>query len=339
MMNPFMSCGARLPVYALFAAAFFPENGQLIVFILYGTGILAAILTGLVLRHTLLKGTPSPFVMELPPYRWPTLQSISIKSWERLKGFILNAGKLIVPMVLILNILNTMGTDGSFDHADQESSVLSQIGQTLTPIFQPMGIEPGNWPATVGIFTGILAKEAVVGSLNALYSQMLDSTLVEQEESFDLTQSLFTAWQTIPDNLMTLTSHLLDPLGLDLGDLSDKTAVAERQKVKQATYSIMQSHFPNTASAFAYLLFILLYAPCVAATAAIYKETHAGWALFIICWTTGIAYLSASTFYQIATIEEHPSASINWIMGCLLALSISFLSLRWKGNRMIQREK
>jgi len=112
MMNPFMSCGARLPVYAIFAAAFFPTGGQNLVFGLYLIGIGFAVITGLVLKSTLLKGEITPFVMELPPYHMPTVRGVVLRAWERLKTFILRAGKIIIPVVVILSFLNSMGTDG-----------------------------------------------------------------------------------------------------------------------------------------------------------------------------------------------------------------------------------
>lgn len=108
-MVPFMSCGARLPVYVLFAAAFFPENAQNVVFGLYLIGITVAILTGLALKHTLLEGEATPFIMELPPYHLPTFKGVLIHAWDRLKNFIMRAGRVIVPMVLVLNVLNTVG--------------------------------------------------------------------------------------------------------------------------------------------------------------------------------------------------------------------------------------
>ena len=138
MMNPFMSCGARLPVYALFAAAFFPVGGQNLVFGLYLFGIVVAVLTGLIMRYTLLRGSPTPFLMELPAYHLPTLRGGYTKTWERLKTFIVNAGKVIVPMVLVLNVLNSVGIDGSFGQENSDKSLLSEIGRQLTPAFQPM---------------------------------------------------------------------------------------------------------------------------------------------------------------------------------------------------------
>ena len=123
MMNPFMSCGARLPVYALFAAAFFPIGGQNIVFGLYILGILAAILTGLVMKKTLLKGEVSHFIMELPPYHLPRLKGVLIRTWERLQAFLWKAGRVIVLMVMILGLLNSLSFDGSFGDQDSERSV------------------------------------------------------------------------------------------------------------------------------------------------------------------------------------------------------------------------
>ncbi len=333
LMNPFMSCGARLPVYALFAAAFFPVGGQNLVFGLYLFGIVVAVLTGLIMRHTLLRGNPTPFLMELPAYHLPTLQGVYTKTWERLKTFIFNAGKVIVPMVLVLNVLNSLGTDGSFGRENSDKSVLSEIGRTLTPLFRPMGIAHDNWPATVGIFTGVLAKEAVVGTLDALYSQMAVSDQPEEDKNFDLQQALLEACQTVPNNLMAIADKLLDPLGLGIANISDQAAAAEQQQVKLDTFGVMQVHFDGQIGAFAYLLFILLYAPCVAATAAIYKETNGGWALFVVCWTTFVAYLTATLFYQGMTYAQHPSSAIGWILALTIIFAGVLFLLRFYGVR------
>ena len=333
LMNPFMSCGARLPVYALFAAAFFPVGGQNLVFGLYLFGILVAVFTGLIMRHTLLQGEPTPFLMELPTYHLPTLRGIYIKTWDRLKTFIFNAGKVIVPMVLVLNILNSLGTDGSFGRENSEKSVLSQIGRVLTPVFQPMGIHEDNWPATVGIFTGVLAKEAVVGTLDALYSQMAADAEQADEQAFDLQLALLAACRTVPDNLAEIADRLLDPLGLGIANVNDVSAAAEQQEVKLATFGVMQNQFDGQVGAFAYLLFILLYAPCVAATAAIYRETSTGWTLFVVSWTTFLAYLTATLFYQGMTFAEHPGTAGFWF-ALLTLMFVAIISLlRFYGVR------
>ncbi len=328
LMNPFMSCGARLPVYALFAAAFFPVGGQNLVFGLYILGIAVAVLTGLIMRHTLFKGESAPFIMELPAYHMPTMRGVFIRTWDRLKSFLFNAGKVIVPMVLVLNFLNALGMDGSFGQENSNKSVLSEIGRSLTPAFKPMGIEKDNWPATVGIFTGVLAKEAVVGTLDALYSQLgaADSSTANKAP-FNLNQALIDACLTVPKNLQDVADNLLDPLGLNIGTVDDMAAAASEQEVNTGTFAAMQQSFDGKAGAFAYLLFILLYAPCVAATAAIYRETNINWTVFVLFWTTGIAYMTATIFYQAMTYSRHPDYSLVWIAGLILAFSAVLLGL------------
>ncbi len=328
LMNPFMSCGARLPVYALFAAAFFPVGGQNIVFGLYLLGIVVAVLTGLIMRHTLFKGKSAPFIMELPAYHMPTLRGVFLKTWDRLSSFLFNAGKVIVPMVLVLNFLNAIGTDGSLGHENSNQSVLSSIGKSLTPVFKPMGISNDNWPATVGIFTGVLAKEAVVGTLDALYSQM-GSVNVEPENksAFDLNEALFNAVNTIPVNFRKIADNILDPLGLDIGNVQNVEAAASEQEVKTATFGAMQLSFDGKVGAFAYLLFILLYTPCVTATAAIFRETNLNWTMFVVLWTSGIAYMTAVVFYQAATYSQHPAYSLTWISGLVFVFLSCLLGL------------
>jgi ferrous iron transport protein B len=338
LMNPFMSCGARLPVYALFAAAFFPVGGQNLVFGLYLLGIAVAVLTGLIMRHTLFKGESAPFIMELPPYHLPTLHGVFIRTWDRLKSFLFNAGKVIVPMVLVLNFLNALGTDGSFGQENSNKSVLSEIGRGLTPAFKPMGIEKDNWPATVGIFTGVLAKEAVVGTLDALYSQLATTDAAPSDKaSFNLKDALVAACSTVPENLSAIADNLLDPLGLNIGSIDDMTSAASEQEVKTDTFAAMQHSFDGKAGAFAYLLFILLYAPCVAATAAIYRETNTGWTLFVVFWTTGIAYMTATIFYQVMTYSQHPEYSLVWISGLIIAFLLVLVGLWLTGKNTVAK--
>jgi ferrous iron transport protein B len=328
MMNPFMSCGARLPVYALFAAAFFPVGGQNIVFGLYLIGIGFAVLTGLMLKSTVLQGEITPFVMELPPYHLPTAKGILLRTWDRLKTFMFRAGKIILPVVAVLSFLNTLGTDGTFGNEDSDKSALSAIGRSITPAFAPMGLSEENWPAAVGIFTGIFAKEAVVGTLDALYSQM-DAAPQDSEAQapFKLAGGIGDALATIPENLIGLADLVLDPLGLSIGDVSSLETAAEAQAVELATFGSMVKLFDGRIGAFAYLLMILLYIPCVAATAAIYRETNLRWTLFACAWTAGLAYGAATLFYQIATIGRHPASSLTWIavLGALFAAVVFFM--------------
>ena len=319
MMNPFMSCGARLPVYALFAAAFFPVGGQNLVFGLYLIGIGFAVVTGLVLKNTLLKGEITPFVMELPPYHMPTAKGVLLRAWDRLKAFMFRASKVLIPIIVILSFLNSMGTDGSFGNEDSDKSVLSAVGKSITPVFSPMGLAQENWPATVGIFTGIFAKEAVVGTLDAMYTQIGAAAAAEagaeegETEGFDFWAGIGESFTTIPDNLMEVADTLLDPLGISVGDVSTVEGAAEELEVAVGTFGAMARLFDGKIGAFAYLLFILLYFPCVAAIAALYRETNLRWTMFAGAWTTGLAYMAAVMFYQIATFGRHPVSSLMWL--------------------------
>ncbi len=333
-MTPFMSCGARLPVYALFAAAFFPVGGQNMVFALYLLGIAVAILTAFALRRTLLPGEGSPFVMELPPYQWPTLRGLLIHTWARLKGFVVKAGRIIVPMVLVLNVLNSLGTDGSFGHQESQDSLLSAVGRTIAPAFAPMGLSEENWPAAVGVFTGVLAKEAVVGTLDALYSQLGAGPAARDEaEAFVLGDALVEAFASIPANLAGLADAALDPLGIDIGDVRDAAAAAETQEVALGTFGAMAQLFDGQVGAFAYLLLILLYFPCVAVLGAVYREAGGRWAAFIAVWSTGLGYGASTLYYQLATFSRHPSQSLIWSVVIIGALALGLALMRRIGAR------
>jgi len=339
MMAPFMSCGARLPVYALFAAAFFPVGGQNLVFALYLIGIGLAILTGLVLKTTVLQGETAPFVMELPPYHMPTLKGMLLRTWDRLKAFLFRAGKVIVAVVVVLSFLNSWGTDGSFGNEDSDRSVLAEIGRSITPVVEPLGIQEDNWPATVGMFTGIFAKEAVVGTLDALYSALAEEDAGEagaEEEPFDLWGGIGEAFQSIPDNLAGVADTFADPLGLGIGNVSSIEAAAEGQEVASGTFGAMASRFDGKIGAFAYLLAVLLYMPCVAAIAAIYRETGTSWAVFASLWTTGLGYGSAVLVYQAGTFARHPTESALWIAAIVGVFAFVLGVLRHVGKRPVE---
>lgn len=328
IMAPFMSCGARLTVYILFAAAFFPHNGQNVVFSLYLIGIALAVLSGLLVRRRLLASAVTPFLMELPNYHIPTLRGLLIHTWHRLKGFLLRAGKAIVLVVVALNFVNSLGTDGSFGNNDTEKSMLSAIGKTLTPAFTPMGVHEDNWPATVGIFTGIFAKEVVVGTLDALYSNMArQANGPISDTPPELWQQLQDAAATIPANLSAVSELLGDPLGIGVGDLSDQDSAAQDQEVEVSTLTMMSSLFDGQLGAFAYLLFVLLYVPCVATLGVLYKEAGPFWAFFSATWNTLIAYTLAVICYQAGRFNLHPGSSSAWIisMSAVLVLGCALL--------------
>jgi ferrous iron transport protein B len=332
MMIPFMSCGARLPVYVLLVAVFFPTNGQNIVFALYLGGIAVAVLTGLVLKHTLLPGTIMPFIMELPPYRLPTARSMLMLTWERLKGFIIHAGKVIVLVVMMLSFFNSLGADGSFGNENTDKSVLSNIGQTITPVFSPMGIEEKNWPAAVGILSGIFAKETIIASLNALYSQMgaqssegADGVVTHvPEKSYRPLEGVKKAFATVPENLKSVATSIINPLGT-VSALSDVETVSESQgqDAKQATVSQIHAAFGTKAAVVAFLIFVLLYTPCVAALSAIYREAGVKWMGAAAVWTFVLAWMCATGYYQLSLLGSSPVSAGLWLFG----LAITFVSL------------
>jgi len=330
LMNPFMSCGARLPVYVLFATAFFPSNGQNLVFSLYLIGIVVAILTGLVMKRTLLSGESTGFMMELPPYHLPTLKGVALRTWDRVKLFIKEAGRVIVLMVLAINLLNSVGTDGTFGNEDTEQSMLSAISKELTPLLAPLGVEQENWPATVGIFTGVLAKETVVGTLDSIYTRLA----VEEDGGprdtgpFDFWGEVEAALATVPENLAAVKSLVTDPLGLNVGSIDSAEQAAQEQQVDVGVFGAMAERFDGQAGAFAYLLFILLYFPCVATIAAIRREAGTAWAGFVASWTTGVAFLASSLFYQAASYSVHPESSLAWIIALLTSLALVIAALR-----------
>jgi ferrous iron transport protein B len=278
MMSPFMSCGARLAIFALFVSAFFPEQGQNVIFGLYLIGIIVAVLTGLVLKKTILLESSSVLSSNaLPPYQWPRFKTLGKATMHRSKSFVRKAGLIIVPVCAVMGLLGAVHTDTSTD--TKSTSLIATIGKSITPLFAPMGIQEENWPATVGLVTGILAKEVVVGTLNTLYTDHSDSTHLENHMS-------------------------------------------------ESTMGIMVQKFGSSAAAFAYLLFVLLYFPCVSVVAAMTKELHKGWALFSVVWTTGIAYIVAVFFYQSVTMMEHPLSSGLWLTGLLCFLALSFWGIR-----------
>ena len=172
-----------------------------------------------------------------------------------------------------------------------------------------MGLEPDNWPATVGIFTGLFAKEVVVGTLDALYTDMT-SEPDSESGSFQLGSALLAAWYTIPANLSALLDQLADPLGVSVGNIADESDAAQAQAVSLSTLGSMRLLFAGTAGAFAYLLFILLYAPCVATFGAIYKELNGFWAMFTLGWSLTMGYASAVIYFQLATLAQHPTRSM-----------------------------
>ena len=166
LLLPFMSCSAKLPVYGLIAGAFFGKGRLLVILSLYALGILVGILSGFIFKKTLFKGEDAPFMLELPPYRWPSLKNALVHVWERVAHFLEKAATIILAMSVVLWFLQSF--DFSFALTeDAANSILGRIGSFIAPVFTPMGF--GVWQAAVALLTGVVAKEAVVSSLSLFY--------------------------------------------------------------------------------------------------------------------------------------------------------------------------
>lgn len=261
LLTPFMSCGAKLPVYTFLAMIFFTKGANLVVFGLYMTGIVLAMLTGLLLKKTLFKTQPSDFVMELPAYHLPTFNGIMMHSWHRLKDFILRAGKTILIVIAGIYIIQMITIPVknipiyTKETKTERISLLEIAGKVITPVFKPMGIESSNWHASVALLSGLFAKEAIVGSLQSLYEK-------SNEEELSVT---------------------------------------------------IRKHFQTTSAGIAYLLFILLYSPCAAALAMLWREHGKGWMTFAFGFLTLQAWLIATLFYQISQFRINPGRTIFWL--------------------------
>jgi len=317
LLNPFMTCGARLAVFTLFAAAFFPENGGLVVFSLYMIGVGAAFLTAMLLKHTFLKEEFSLVIMEIPSYHVPKLKNVWINTWTRVKSFIIRVGKIIVTMVFILHILSNLGTDGSFKEHNIENSVLSAAGRTVTPLLKPMGIDQENWPATVAVFTGVLHKVVVISTLKTIYAAS-NHTGQKTEKNFEF-------WKAIKQSFMTIPMGIKKMLGIN--------EPAKKDPSKSPFFTALHNNFHGQIGAYAYLLFVLLYFPCIATTSTAYKESSFGWAAFMLVWSTGIAYLTATLFYQLATFKQHPEATMVWVITAIIILLAVVLGFHYWGIR------
>jgi ferrous iron transport protein B len=241
LINPFMSCGARLPVFVLLAGVFFPANAGNVVFVLYVLGIVVAIASAWLFRKTILPGKPAPFLMEMPPYRLPTFFTSVRHMWDRGYMYIRKAGGIILAGALIVWFLATFPYGVEYGSAD---SYAGMLGHLLQPLFAPLGFD---WKIAVALLFGFIAKEIVVGSLGVLYGAG------EDEE--------------------TLSAALLaDP---SLGPVT----------------------------AFALMVFVLLYMPCVAALAVIKQETGSWkWALFSVGYGIAVAYILALVIVHVAPV-------------------------------------
>jgi len=307
LMTPFMSCGARLVIYAVFASVFFPGESGKVILGLYVIGMLAAILTGCLLQ-SLMPMKASPLLVQLPSYRWPIWSRLLRIVGNRVYQFVYKAGLVIVPCCLLISLLLGVG--------DPRQSVLARIGESLTPIFEPMGLTQDNWPATVGLLTGVVAKEVVVGTLSTLY-QGETTALTTAAPNFR--QQMKLAIATIPMNFKNTFKGFGSPLSLSF-----------EENPPAPVLKGLQNAFKDPLAAFAYLIFILLYFPCISVVAVVAKELNMAWAAFTVVWSTGLAYSAAVLFYQSAHFATHPTATLQWWCGIIL-----FWSFTWAVAKLL----
>ena len=220
--------------------------------------------------------------------------------------------------------------------------MLSAASKKVAPLFYPLGLKPENWPGAVGLFTGLFAKESVVGTLDTLYTQMAatENRATEsatEPEPFFFWAGIADAFKEIPKGFKGFANQLRNPLGVDDTDeLDDAQIAAEKLGVQSSTVTALSRYFDGKVGAIAYLLFILIYAPCVAAIAAIYRETNLRWTIFGVSYLTSLAWIISTSFYQIGTFARHPATSAGWIAFCTAALFALYFGLRIKGRSTAQ---
>ena len=247
LINPLISCSARLPIYLVLVGAFFPGKESLMLLLIYSVGILLAVLMARIFSKFLVKGDDTPFVIELPPYRMPTSKSVLRHTWEKGAQYLKKMGGIIMIASIIIWFLGYYPNHSSYQTTaeQQENSYIGQIGKSIEPIIKPLGFD---WKMGVGLLSGVGAKELVVSTLGVLYTN--DGNL-------------------------------------------DDDALPER---------IAQQSDITPLIAFAYMLFTLLYFPCIATLAAIRQETGSWkWPLFAACYTTVLAWIVAFLVYQIGS--------------------------------------
>ena len=308
---PFMSCSARLSVYVFVGSAFFPEQAGLAIFALYLLGIVVAVGSAWLLRKTLFGRYHEPSILEMPSYRRPVWRNVFTQAGHRLHSFMLRAGKRIMLVVIVLSCLGAVKTDGSWGAPGSPDSALAWIGKKLTPALTPMGIGEDNWQATLGLFSGLFAKEVMVGTIQTLYTR-------EEAE---------------PD------AHIDVPMPDFLGDLSAAfTSVGDNTKamlgiepepdidadVPRIADSPIGNLFPSAWAAFCFLAFVLVYAPCVATLGAMQREAGSGWLRFSLIWSLMLSYWIASNMWQLSLILQQPIHSSLWFIGSTLVLALVY---------------
>ena len=285
---PMMSCAARLPVYAIFAAAFFPDNAGRFIFGLYLLGIILAIVSGVVLKRTVFKGKPpAPFVMELPPYRLPTLKGILIHMWERSSVFLRKATTIIMTVSILLWFLMNVpwGVEKPRD------SLFGKASAAIAPILAPAGF--GNWEAAGSLVTGFVAKEVVVGTMSQIYVGGAGEEAAEEPTTFfqGLGEIVIGFWNATVDTVK---------MSLDLIPGVHLTGEAAGEEDTALIRALRENFTPLQATAFC--VFVLLYIPCMVAVAAQRHEYGTRWTLFNAAYLTALGWVVSTLVYQVGRL-------------------------------------
>lgn len=296
LLVPFMSCGARLPVYVLFAAIFFPQNAGTMIFIMYILGIAIAIILGMILKNTLFKTTrQGSFVMELPPYRLPTLKGIWINMWERTSSFVKKAWTIILGTSIVIWLLLAIPVSGSgqFAEIDVNDSAFAGVSKIIAPVLAPAGF--GSWEAGGSIITGFVAKEVVVSTMSQVYAVEEEAEEAEEPTTFleDIGGILTSFVQATVDTVKSIPLMVGINLFEEEGD-EDLTGLMVA--IKDGFDQSSNGH--GELAGLAFMIFTLLYTPCMVAVAAERQEFGAKWMWFSIIGQFVLAWLVAIIVFQ-----------------------------------------
>lgn len=311
----FMSCGARLPVYVVFGAAFFGAAAGNLIFAMYIIGIAIALATGFALKHSIYKGEPpAPFVMELPPYRVPRLRDVGRQMWERTEGFLIKAGTVILAASIVLWLLMALpgrANAGSFNDVPPEDSLFGMASGAVAPVFAPAGF--GNWQATGSLITGFLAKEVIVGTMSQIYVGEDEAEAVAMgsfaEELGGAILSFGEALLLTVQEVLNIAPRTVNLIpGLDIGEFSflgeeeEETTTRLQASLINAFTQSAGSEALGRLAAVGFNVFVLLYVPCMAAVAAMRHEFGSRWMWAQIGYTLALAWLAAVLVFQIGRL-------------------------------------
>lgn len=286
LLVPLMSCGARLPVYVVFIGAFFPTRGGTVLWSLYVMGIVLAIAMGFIFKKTLFRGDAPMFIMELPPYRVPSLQSLMIHTWEKGKHFLVKAGTYILAVSIMVWFL--LNLPWGVEH--KRDSYLGQVGAVVAPALAPLGF--GTWEASSSLIAGLVAKEIVVGTMGEIYVKK-EAEKAAQKPTF--TEDLQEAGSGLAKAFREAGTNISSTFGISsISADEDAAKTAERSPLREE----LKKQFTPLA-AYAFLAFVLLYMPCVVAAAAMVHE-FGTWKWYGVAfgYQMVLAWSAAAIIYQ-----------------------------------------